>query len=330
MRIADRMLAIRADADARIGAGHVMRCVALADAWHRHGGRVEWFCRPLPPLLAALLTSRGIAVHEIDTGWSPLERWAGAHQGSWVAIDGYAFQEGPARVRAAGAKALVIADDARWGRYDCDALVNQVIGAEDLRYQVPRGTLQMCGTRFCLLRREFLGRQPRSPRSSVDHLFISFGGHDTHQLSSRIGSLIARHFPRLHIDVAAGVMPGMPPIDLPSIALHSGTDLSAIMQRADIAIVAAGSVCWELAYLGVPAVTITVADNQEPIARGLDAAGAVRSLGWFDDVSDERLLDAVRTLCDDPPRRLEMSDRGRRLVDGNGADRVVGNLLQAA
>ena len=89
-----------------------------------------------------------------------------------------------------------------------------------------------------------------------------------------------------------------------------------------MAICAAGSTCWELAHLGVPALAVIVADNQIRVAAGLHEAGVLRSAGWFDRISDGELASAIDTLRRDAGR-AEMSRRGRALVDGLGADRVV-------
>ena len=61
----DRCLAIRADAGTSAGAGHVMRSLALADAWQRSGGAVEWFSSEMPPMLADLIAARGITQHRL-------------------------------------------------------------------------------------------------------------------------------------------------------------------------------------------------------------------------------------------------------------------------
>ncbi len=37
-------LTIRADANTRIGTGHIMRCIALAQAWKDQGGNVTFLC----------------------------------------------------------------------------------------------------------------------------------------------------------------------------------------------------------------------------------------------------------------------------------------------
>ena len=325
------VLAIRADGGVGIGAGHVMRSVALADAWRHGGGRVEWFCRPLPAMLQGLLDTRAITTHAMDGGWPDVERWAAAHPGAWVCVDGYGFADGPARLRSAGARVLVIDDDGRWGRYECDVLLNQTVGAERLQYETVVGATRLLGSQYCLLRSEFLARGPAPARvGPVRRVFVAFGGHDAHQQTARVVPLLRSRWPEAQIDVAAGLMPGAParPAE-PRVSSLTGTDLSAAMREADLAIVAAGSICWELAFLGVPALTFTVADNQELIAHGVQEAGAARSLGWFDRVSDGEIVAALEALSDGAERSA-MSRRARALVDGRGGSRVVAVMRSAA
>ncbi|MBI2364588.1 MAG: UDP-2,4-diacetamido-2,4,6-trideoxy-beta-L-altropyranose hydrolase, partial [Deltaproteobacteria bacterium] len=86
--------------------------------------------------------------------------------------------------------------------------------------------------------------------------------------------------------------------------------------------------CWELACLGLPALPVIMAENQRRIAEELDAIEVVQNLGWHDDVSVERLAAAVNVLQHDSSRRLRMSEQGRTLVDGWGAERVAQALFE--
>ena len=108
--------------------------------------------------------------------------------------------------------------------------------------------------------------------------------------------------------------------------LASVTDMPAQMAWANCAVSAAGGTCWELLFMGLPAALLTVIDNQRGIASALAAAGAAIDLGWHTDVDSRRIAEELRDLLTAPERLAAMSARGRELVDGEGAARVVMRL----
>src|SRR5262249_52170270 len=108
----------------------------------------------------------------------------------------------------------------------------------------------------------------------------------------------------------------------------SATDeMPSLMAWADLGISAGGSTCWEMAFMGLPALAITLADNQQPVVRELDRQGVVVSLGSPGEFTSDDLACSARALLADPARRAAMSRRGRALIDGQGASRVVTKLL---
>ena len=78
-----------------------------------------------------------------------------------------------------------------------------------------------------------------------------------------------------------------------------------------------------MAFMGLPALAIILADNQRPIVDAVDVAGAAVSLGWHERCSPDDIASMIRRLSADRTRRAAMSLRGQALVDGEGADRVV-------
>jgi spore coat polysaccharide biosynthesis predicted glycosyltransferase SpsG len=108
--------------------------------------------------------------------------------------------------------------------------------------------------------------------------------------------------------------------------LHNVADMPALMAWADLAIAAGGSTNYELAFMGLPTITVILAENQRSIAEGLADAGIVRNLGDASTVSDEELGEAIQQLAGDRRAREAMSSRGHQLVDGLGTKRVIGEM----
>jgi UDP-2,4-diacetamido-2,4,6-trideoxy-beta-L-altropyranose hydrolase len=103
-------------------------------------------------------------------------------------------------------------------------------------------------------------------------------------------------------------------------------NMAELMAWAELAVSAAGTTCWEMCRLGLPALLVDLADNQTPVARELHRRGCAVYLGSSSKVSAEELAKQVERLRNSQEDRRIMSSRGRELVDGEGARRVVSIL----
>ncbi len=100
------------------------------------------------------------------------------------------------------------------------------------------------------------------------------------------------------------------------------------MQRADLAIGAAGTTSWERCCLGLPAIIITIAENQKRIAAALEREGAILWLGDLEKVIDSPDIvgHAVTGIINNPRQLSTMSRSASRICDGQGASRVADAL----
>jgi UDP-2,4-diacetamido-2,4,6-trideoxy-beta-L-altropyranose hydrolase len=330
-------LAIRADANAEIGAGHVVRSLALAEAWRRAGGcDITWFAVEPPPRLRSAATGRGVAIRAAASppvAWASLLDWVHAHPSGWVVFDSYALGLDDQRaIVAAGARLLVVDDCATSPEIVCDVLLNQNIHADRLPYRTPSGTRRLTGPTYALLRSEFLEEPPaRDFGAPSARMLVTFGGADAHDQARRVERLLPSLTPPLEVRIVAGQAhphSGFTTIGRLRVDWQNGTDdMAGLLRWADLAVCASGSTCWEVARLGVPAIALIVSSNQERIAAGLDEAGVIRNAGWYDRIGDDELGQAIEQLRHDPVRAA-MSRRGRDLVDGRGADRVAAVMHQ--
>jgi spore coat polysaccharide biosynthesis predicted glycosyltransferase SpsG len=115
-----------------------------------------------------------------------------------------------------------------------------------------------------------------------------------------------------------------------SVDLRSDVDdMASLMAEHDVAVSAGGSTCWELAFMGIPNVILVLADNQRGIAEGLEEAGTAENLGWHEEIGREEIPNQIETLLQNDAQRLRMARRAQELVDGKGAERVLGKMLSS-
>jgi spore coat polysaccharide biosynthesis predicted glycosyltransferase SpsG len=82
----------------------------------------------------------------------------------------------------------------------------------------------------------------------------------------------------------------------------------------------------EMCCVGIPQLVIPTQSVHVLNAKRMDDLGVANFLGASGDVSEAKLLEAVKEVLEDPMERLGMSRCARKLVDGRGGDRVVDGM----
>jgi spore coat polysaccharide biosynthesis predicted glycosyltransferase SpsG len=212
-------------------------------------------------------------------------------------------------------------------------LLNQNINAKDFKYSCDEDTTQLLGCKYTLLRREFLKYKSWNRKIPViaNKILVTMGGSDAHNVTLKvINAMNLLGDSNLNVKIVIG--PENPNLATIKKALHQATfsiqliqraDMPKLMRWADISISAGGSTCWEMAFMGLPSLIITVADNQVGIAKGLANIGVGVDLGWFDELSENILSKYIEQIIENSITRKEYLEKGIKLLDGLGVDRVI-------
>jgi UDP-2,4-diacetamido-2,4,6-trideoxy-beta-L-altropyranose hydrolase len=352
-------VAFRTDASIDIGNGHVMRCLALAEALRAHGANCSFVCRPHPGHLLDSIAARGHAVHALAE--NPPRRaaraghgaWLGAdllddahetaaaleHQAvDWLVVDHYAIDASWERfVRAALDCRVLAIDDLADRPHDCDLLLDQNLGrsARDYADLVGPACLRLIGPRHALLRPEFArwraASLARRTHPTLRHVLVAMGGVDkANATTSALEALSAcRWGSGRRISVVMG--PHAPWLDMVreraarmpvrTDVLTNVDNMAELMTAADLAIGAAGSSSWERCALGLPSIVAVQADNQVAIAQALEATGA--AIATSVDELPARIASDLADLSS-PAMDLErLSHAARGVTEGLGASMVA-------
>lgn len=337
------VLFIRADGSSIMGTGHVMRCLALAQSWVRGGGQVVWALAETTPALNDRLQTEGFTcVALAASAGSPDDACATivharTAQAAWIVADGYHFGAAwQKQVKAAGFRLLVVDDYGHAERYHADLILNQNASAtENLYGDRKTATRLLLGAHFVLLRREFLlaGVAPRVIPAVARKILVTLGGSDPDNVTCLVIGALAQLVAIEVVVVVGGSNPNLAAVKQ-AVAncgfacrlVVNATNMPELMTWADVAISAAGSTSWELAYMGLPSLLVVVAKNQTGIAEAMARAGVSQNLGSSATLTARRITDALRGLLADHAQRKTQSRKGRELVDGLGVDRVLTSL----
>ncbi len=343
----------RVDAASWMGSGHVMRCLALADAALESEAEIHFICRDFDGHLGDLIQQRGFSLHLLPAAshYRPAnigdyDQWLG---GSWrddaeqtlavigscgtgisyLVVDHYALDiRWQSRLRPRLDKIVVI-DDLANRSHDCDLLLDQTFARqqEDYRPFVSAKTQCLLGAEFALLRPQFYQRREAlsavGPASNI-RLLLALGGGDGALITEQVLRLLTTAcFPApVYIDVVLSetalnyhaVCTLIEQIPHQVTLYNYVEGMASLMVEATLAIGAPGVSSWERCCLGLPTLLIPFADNQRQVAKSLEAAGAVHIVERHQ--LEQQLVDVITNLYE---HRKLYSRSGLAVCRGLGA-----------
>ncbi len=184
-------IVFRVDSAPAIGAGHVMRCLALASELDKRGAKLLFVCREFESSLCQLIRFRGYeliclpaskqpSVRDLST-WlgesiardaeqtqSAISHWLGGNENhnakaDWLIVDHYVIGRDWHRIMQSVTKQLMVIDDLADRHYQCDLLLDQTFGRQQSDYEPLVSSFSetdviptlLLGARYALLRTEF-------------------------------------------------------------------------------------------------------------------------------------------------------------------------------
>jgi UDP-2,4-diacetamido-2,4,6-trideoxy-beta-L-altropyranose hydrolase len=266
--------------------------------------------------------------------------WADAFKADWVLLDHYRLSPAD-EVALKGRRRLAVLDDLADRPRPAELVINPGYGRLPGNYAglVPDGARVLAGPQFALVRPEFAAHRDQAlkRRREGGHLrrvLISLGLTDVEGITARVVRTLKPHLPDLILDVVLGdqasSLPALREAAKADCNLRLHVDshaMAELMSQADIAVGAGGGSVWERATLGLPTVTVTLADNQRPMARAMEQVGLTLAVDALAEDFDTRLVAAVKRVVDDAALRRWLFEAPCHACDGLGAERVAETML---
>lgn len=215
---------IRADSSSKMGSGHLMRCLTLAEELREEkNANILFICRDLPGNISSLVENKGYQLTLLPYdenkqvslfNLSEHKQWLGSSvdmdrdqtveviknlgRVDLLVVDNYALDEAWETPLRQYVKKIMVIDDLADRKHDCDVLLDQNYYKEyQARYNnlVPQHCVKMLGPEFALIRNDIKKYRPASPRkmAKVKNILVNFGSSDPKKHCLKLIKMLQDH-----------------------------------------------------------------------------------------------------------------------------------------
>lgn len=327
----------RCDASPEIGSGHVMRCLTLAHYFANTGWICEFISSEVTLKTVPALQKSNYIVHTPNT---PIDHT------DLLVVDHYGLDIDYEHNARTWADRIAVIDDLADRAHDCDLLIDQTLGRKEEEYQnlTPESCRILTGSRYAILRSQFLDSRSlvpdrRSQTPAIKTILIFPGSTNVHNITGKILNAFENYKKTPFIlDVVLSstaqnlsdirnTIESMNESNIHTLNLHLDVeDMASMMMRADLAIGAGGTTSWERCCLGLPTLTIELADNQKDVLQSLENYGAIINLGSHKEITSNKIIDSIEYLQNTPEKMHTLSFNAISVCDGSGGEKLISEI----
>lgn len=340
------MIYFRVDSNSDISAGHVMRCLAIAEVMRSRDVPCMFLCADKESI--GLIERKGFKTVVLDGDWHNLDvevprllDLLGKDDNPVLFIDTYSVNSDyvarlhkAAKVCYLGSKPLIAPELSLIINYSTSidfSFYNQAYIASSAK---------LClGPSYAPLRREFACQNP-SASEEVGSILITTGNTDNNGFVNSLvaSALSSKPLSNVRFKVVVGPLFQKATELEASFGSHSMVDLlfevadmPSVMRSSDVAVSACGTTLYELAACGVPTVGFSLVSEQEESGLSLSELGVIEYAGTaFGDMEKcvMRIVSSLEQLVANTEGRCAMAERFHQLNDGQGCDRICDELMR--
>ena len=321
-------IVFRADSSLQIATGHIMRCLALANKL-KNTKEIIFICRNLDGNIIDRIKQEGFQIKLLP---APTGNLNSANQyENWLAvpwkqdlgetkeilvdlgeditliIDHYGLDEKWELAIKNYVNKIIVIDDLANRKHHCNIIIDQNLYHNyQNRYNnlVPKNCRRFLGPEYTILREQFYQIKKRK-RAEIKNILVFFGGIDADNLSLKsIEAIIKaqKNGFEFNIKIIGGKNNHQQQIknicQINEFDYHDYVDnMAEIMNWTDLAIGAGGTTTWERCLLNLPAIVISLADNQVEICKNLDNLGIIKYLGISQNITQELIASSLIEVC---------------------------------
>ena len=339
------MIGIRVDANTQIATGHVMRCLAIAFGIRK--ADLDCIFITADENAKSIISANGFKTICLNSQWNKLDNEIDRlvqiihkYNIDKLIIDSYYVTSKYLKSLMLNTKVIYI-DDINLFCYPVSMLINYNIYYNIFSYEkiYKKNNIKLLlGCKYVPLRDEFKFVK-RTCRDNIKKILITTGGTDKYNVCGKLLNKVVKEslFSDIEFHVVVGKLNSYYDYLLElskirdSIVLYRNVaNMSELMTNCDIAITAGGFTMYELCACGIPSVCFSFADNQIYGVKSFAKKEIMAYAGDFrynENKCISNIITYIQKYIAEPDTRIEKSIKMKKLVDGNGVERIVEAII---